>query len=231
MAIKRHRGGSAKQTLQGHIDAVLVACGFIEIRGWVCHDDTSPSEPPLAITLNGRTFSGFNVRQREDLVQARIATGMAAFDAILPVAEQPVGAGYAIGVSDASGASCELVCSSDRVSAFMPRGFIDLLDEHYITGWVFDPSFTSKCIPELRLDGELVNTLALTVDRPDLSFDLGNSCKFFGFEAPIDNVRHKMARRGGPQTGKSAMLTLSSSGFDLAAARVLLTEENVVRLE
>jgi hypothetical protein len=221
----KKKGKAGERSLRGHIDIIYVANTFIEVRGWVCNIDNTSAEPPLTLMVDGQAFGGFGLSQRDDLVQAGIADGIAAIDAVVPLTNQPPAAEYNVIIKDASGVTGQLFCPVERVSIFEPSGAFDYVDGRHVGGWVFDPAAVTEKPPELQLDGEIVARLTRAIERPDLSFDLGDSRRLFGFEAQMDEVRREVVRRRGSTLSGTTTVTLVSSGFALATAHIRLADE------
>jgi hypothetical protein len=179
---------------------------------------------PLRFEINGSVFSGYDLGFRRDLATADIADGMAAFDIVCRIQGARIDQEYAITVSDSSGLACDLFCPTERVKRFAPQGAIDSMGPGFVAGWVFDPAAGDGGVaPRLLLDGERLWDLSPTIERADLSFDMGTSLKQFGFEVPIEGLRAVILGRGERFEGRSALLTLASSGRVLSHRWVRVT--------
>jgi hypothetical protein len=210
-------------TLRGHFDGVFVAERFVQVRGWVCCLDRTPAEPPLTLTLNGRQFAGFGLNARRDLAAAGIAGGMAFFDAVLPIEDATVEHSYALGITDSLGNVCTLQAVPARVVPFAPVGAIDEAGERLISGWVFDPHHAGGAAhPCLVFDGEFVCRIHPTINRHDLSYDLGGGHKPFGYELLAEVLVPHLARLQRRDPSRVGTLCLASSCLALSCAPVRL---------
>ena len=230
MSIRQTDGNSAQRALRGHIDAVHVGYGFLHVCGWVCGIDGTAAEPPMTISVNGHAFGGYKLSQRDDLLLAGIADGMAAIDVVLPLAGHRVDADCNVTITDATGKFCELACSADRHGLFLPQGALEAVGGGYISGWIFDPGATSERPPHLLMEDEFVAALVPTTDRFDLPFDFGDGQRRFGFQVTIEAVRRKLLRRKDSINGTTAMLALVSSGYMIATAKIRMVDEDLVLL-
>jgi hypothetical protein len=218
--------------LRGHIDAIHIAPDFLEISGWVCRLDNKAADPPLTLTINKQTFSGYDVRFRPDLATAGIADGVAAFNLVFPSGDFSLSSKFEVSVSDASGLACTLLCPQWRVKQFTPRGMIDEVGEHFVCGWVFDPSAAyASQTPMLMLDSEVLCNFSATIERQDLLYDAGNSARQFGFEIQTSLLREVIKARGERFDGRTAVLTLVSSGLLLAEAPVSVLDGSMRPLD
>jgi hypothetical protein len=208
-------------TLRGHYDGVFVAERFVQVRGWICTLDRRAAEPPLTLTLHGRRFPGYGLNRRRDLAEAGIGEGFAFFDAVLPIEDAAMEASYALGITDALGDSCTLQPAASRVRRFAPLGAIDEAGARGISGWVFDPHHGGGAAhPSLFFDGEFVCRVHPTIDRHDLSYDLGDGMKSFGYEVSGEVLVPHLTRFCRREPRRSGGLILASSGVSLAAVTV-----------
>jgi hypothetical protein len=215
--------GDTPPALRGHFDGVFVAEHFVEVRGWVCCLDRTPAEPPLTLTLHGKRFAGYGLNMRRDLAEAGIAGGRAFFDAVLPIDDATPDDDFALGITDALGNSCTLQPAPARIARFVPLGAIDAADARLISGWVFDPFHADGgAHPALFFDGDFVCPLHPTIDRNDLSYDLGDGMKSFGYEVQGEVLVPHLARLQRRDTSRAGTLVLASSGIALASAPVRL---------
>lgn len=216
---------SAPPALRGHVDGICVGERFVEVRGWVCALDRSSAEPPLTLALNGRRFTGYGLTMRRDLAEAGIAGGIAFFDAVLPIDDATPDQAHELAIADAVGRTCTLPVAPARVALFTPLGAIDAAGARLISGWVFDPYHAGGgAHPSLYFDGDFVCRLHPGIDRQDLSYDLGDGLKSFGYEILGEILVPHLARLHRRDPDRVGTLVLASSGIALAAAPVRLQD-------
>jgi hypothetical protein len=209
--------------LRGHVDGVFVAERFVEVRGWVCALDRTPAEPPLTLALNGRQFAGYGLTMRRDLAEAGIAGGIAFFDAVLPIDDATPDQAHQLTITDAVGRGCTLPAAPARVATFTPLGAIDAAGARLISGWVFDPYHEGGgAHPCLYFDGDFVCRLNPAIDRQDLSYDLGDGLKSFGYEILGEILVPPLIRLHRRDPARVGTLVLASSGMALASAPLSL---------
>ncbi len=218
---------SAPGRLRGHVDMVAIGKGFVHVQGWVCGLDGAQVTQPVTIGLCGQTFAGYGLSHRPDLESAGIAGGLAALNAVVPITSCPLEIGHEVVLTDANGSSCSLYCPAARVSFFVPSGFIDHVGSSSVTGWVFDPGASNSDGGRLLLDEDWVANIDNTLERYDLTFDVGDGQRAFGFECATDVISEAIRRRPYIKDG-NATLGLASSGWLVAALKIRLLDDKLV---
>ena len=219
--------GLSSGRLRGHVDSLAFGKGFVHVQGWVCAADGTQIAQPVTVGLCGQTLAGYGLSHRADLEAAGIAGGLAALNAVVPITSCAQDTGHEVILADADGSACSLYCPPERVGMFLPSGFIDHVGPTSVTGWLFDPGAGTPAGSQLLLNEDWAADIDSVMERYDLTFDVGNGQRAFGFECAADVISDAMRRRR-HMKGRVGLLGLASSGWLVAEVKIRLLDDRLV---
>jgi hypothetical protein len=229
----RAAGPAEDASLRGSLDAV----GFDFRLGWVARgwaiDDGDPDSPLDVEIVEGTTVLGRGsaAQFREDLKEAGIGSGAAAFAIELPwtVADREP---LVLSLRCADSGAVIVPPAAFRIASFV--GHLDRVDSVVVVGWACDAARIGAPISvEIMVDGEVAGHAVADQFRRDLAeIGLGNAC--YGFEWLLPSriadgqphqLRARIANTEFYLDGAIADLLLSPDRFAPELRRLLVQRE------
>jgi GT2 family glycosyltransferase len=214
----------------GTLESAKLGEGFLLVTGWLSVP-RHRAWPEVMLAIGGRAQRIDQWFPRPDLPADDPDLVFAAFAEELTLPPEGPAPSRQLRLMLGNG---EVVGSIPRegFAPFMPEGYLEVVVQHAIAGWVHDPAIWLADRPcQIALDGEVLGPAPLTIQRPDLPFPASRRGEKLGFWLDSSTLGTMLGGRTPFGSGREQRWALLASGREVAAHSVALEPHSRGRLE